>query len=108
MRALLFLITSSLAIAQLPQTPQSVVDFLAGAAGALSQAHSDDSAAPSDPLTRSDALALTSSPAAIMRRFRRARISPPHDTKGMSEIMDDFFEDTVISRTPMTHRAPRR
>jgi hypothetical protein len=48
MRALLFLITSSLAMAQLPQTPQSVIDFLAGAAGALSQAHSDDSAAPSD------------------------------------------------------------
>jgi hypothetical protein len=48
MRTLLLVMTGGMALAQLPQTPQSVVDFLASAAGALSQAHSDDSTIPSD------------------------------------------------------------
>lgn len=40
MRPLLFMIATGTALAQLPQTPQSVVDFIAGAANALSDAHS--------------------------------------------------------------------
>ena len=40
MRILLLLIMSTFAIAQLPQTPESVVNFLASTASALSEAHS--------------------------------------------------------------------
>jgi hypothetical protein len=49
MRTLLFFFTSFLATAQLPKPPQSVIDFLASAATALSEAHSQDSSYPSDP-----------------------------------------------------------
>lgn len=40
MRTALFLTTAVFAMAQLPQTPQDVTDFLASAASALSEAHS--------------------------------------------------------------------
>lgn len=40
MRTALLLIVCGTAFGQLPQTPQSVVDFIAGTASALSEAHS--------------------------------------------------------------------
>jgi len=42
------LMFSSEAVAQMPQTPESVVDFVASAASALSQAHSIDPTVASD------------------------------------------------------------
>lgn len=48
MRTLLFLITSALAMAQLPQTPKSAIDFLASTASALSEAHSEQPSIASD------------------------------------------------------------
>jgi hypothetical protein len=48
MRALLLMIACGAAMAQLPQTPQDVVDFLASSANLLANAHSENSQYPSD------------------------------------------------------------